>query len=50
MNADDRESAIEAILADTKTAMTGLPALHEMCGRAIACGRRQIQVPGTVIE
>jgi hypothetical protein len=25
MNADDRESAIEAILADTKTAMTGLP-------------------------
>jgi hypothetical protein len=39
MNADDRESA-----------MAGLPALHEMCGRAIACGRRQIQVPGTMIE
>jgi hypothetical protein len=39
MNAGDREPAIEAILADTKSAMTGLPALHEYAGEPSPSGR-----------
>jgi uncharacterized protein YhfF len=31
----ERESGIEAILAGTKTAMTGLPALHERAGEPL---------------
>jgi hypothetical protein len=41
MNADDHEPAIEAILAGTKSAMTGLPTLHHVrASHRLAAGDR----------